>query len=136
MVVPVKRRINNLPHLLARHNEGPTYIPIFYKPFAIRKLQFLCQIQRSHPRRVWYLEHRLSGYKVNLKISNRYDNIDGYICFLQDSPDLVRKGITHGHATSIDADAVQDRIGSRKVHVFKNIRSKNGSWGQLAPGHS
>lgn len=74
--------------------------------------------------------------KWSPKIIYRNDDIDRYICLLQDLADLFRKRITHGHATPVDADTIQDRIGPRKVHILKNIRCENGSWGELAAGHS
>lgn len=44
-----------LPHLLPRHDEGPTNVTVFDEPFAIRQSKFLSKIKSRDAGSIWDL---------------------------------------------------------------------------------
>lgn len=56
------------------------------------------------------------------KIPYRYNHIHAKLFLFQDSFNLVRKKISHGHAASVDTNAIEHGVWASEVHIFKDIR--------------
>lgn len=96
------------PFFLARHNEGAVYVPALDETLAKRFLE-----PGSNAR-----GRRIRGFR------NRNDNINLFE-FLrrQHFSNLRSQLITHVFSALIDADAINDRVRSCKVHVLEDVGS-------------
>ena len=92
-------------HALTRHNKGAANVPIFHKAFAIRNMQRLRQLQRSHPRRVRHGD----------------DHINLLALVQQLLLHLLRQSIAHRHAASVHTYTVNHTVGPGKVDIFENV---------------
>ena len=102
-----RHRIELLPHrlfplTLPRHDESAANVAIFHKAFAELDPQFVGQRLPRNPAGI-----RNRNHDIDIVLGSLSQNLFGQRCAL-------------AHARLIDRDAIDERIGTREINVFKN----------------
>lgn len=93
------------PNLLARHDEGPADVTVLDEALAIWDVEVLRELKGGD----------------TTGVGDGDDDVGDESSLLEDGSGVLGESISHGHASAVDRDAVEDRVGASKVDVLEDV---------------
>lgn len=93
------------PNLLSGHDEGPADVTVLDKALAIWDVEVLSELKGGD----------------TTSVGHGDDDIGDKSSLLEYGGGILGESVSHGHASAVDRDTVEDRVGASKVDVLEDV---------------